>query len=122
MSFEAKIDTLIAALNDNTAALRASGSTPAATTATKAAATTEKAAPVKEKASKPSKPAGPTKEEVVAAAKAYASEHTKDAAKALIKKHGGADLASLPEANWAAFVEATKGAPEDETAEEDDGL
>ena len=96
--------------------------TPAATTATKAAATTEKAAPVKEKASKPSKPAGPTKEEVVAAAKAYASEHTKDAAKALIKKHGGADLASLPEANWAAFVEATKGAPEDETAEEDDGL
>ena len=71
---------------------------------------------------KATKAAGPTREEVDAAAKAYAKEHGKPAAKALITKHGGTDLASIPEKAWAAFVADTKNAPADEPAEDDDGL
>jgi hypothetical protein len=64
-------------------------------------------------------PVVPTREAVTAAAKAVVKHFNggKDEAKALIKKHGGADLASLPEANLAAFIadcEATIRGDEDE--------
>lgn len=110
MSLEAKIDSLIVALNENTAAMKASG----------ASAAKSPDAPAKGKAAKA--PAGPTREEVTAAATAYAKEHGKAAAKALISKHGGKDLASLPEKSWSAFIEATKEAPGEGEEDEDDGL
>lgn len=111
MSLEAKIEALTAALNENTAAIKAAGGA-----APKSADAGEKKGP-----GRPPKAKGPTMEEVTAAAKAYATEHGKPAAKALIAKHGGADLKSLPESAWAAFVEDTKNAPEADP-EDDDGL
>lgn len=114
MSFEEKIEKLTAALIENTAALRAAGGSAPKTETKADAKAGAKATGTKAKV--------PTKDEVTAAAKAYATEHGKPAAKALIAKHGGADLASLPEANYAAFIAATKEAPEADEPEDDDGL
>lgn len=112
MSLEQKIEALTEALNANTAALKAAKGGAAAS----APAESERRGP-----GRPAKPKGPTMEEVTAAAKAYATAHGKPAAKALIAKHGGDDLKSLPESAWAAFVEDTKNAPA-EPEDEDDGL
>lgn len=116
MSLEAKIEALTGALTENTAALKAAmaaGVVPSGKGGDAAPA----------KGGKGAKAAGPTREEVDAAAKAFAKEHGKPAAKALIAKHGGADLASIPEKAWAAFVADTKNPPAaEEPAEDDDGL
>lgn len=64
----------------------------------------------------------PTAEEVAEVAKAHMAKHGKPATKKLIQDHGGADLASLPEGNRAAFIAAAKAAMEDGGDDDDDGL
>lgn len=109
MSLEAKIDALIVALDKNTAARLAGGGGDAG------AAKADKPA----KAGKTAKV--PTEEEVKAAGTAYAKQHGKAPAKALIAKFGK-DLASIPEDKRAAFIAACAEAPEAEEEDEDDDL
>ena len=108
MSLEAKIDALIVALNENTAARKGeAAATPAAA----------------DKPKPPAKAKGPTKDDLTAAAKAFASQHGKPAWKALLGKFGATDLNSVAEKDYAAVIAASQEAPvADKPEAEDDGL
>lgn len=105
MSLEESIVKLAAALDANTAALKAAGTAAPAAAATKPAATKPAAAPA---AAKPKH----SREELAAAAGAYKEKTDATQAKALIAEHGKAEkLKDVADANldalYDAFVSAT---------------
>lgn len=125
---ETLIQSLIAALNANTAAL--GGATPEEATGAAAAATTTTAAKAKPAAAaakaKPAAPKGPAREEVVALLTRLKDEQGAAAAKALVVSPGGAEkMAAIPDANLKAVFDAATAAlaGEDGAGDgDDDGL
>jgi hypothetical protein len=136
MALEEKIEKLNATMEKVLARLEAgasiTGAAAVAATAPKAEkpAKAEKAAPVAPpKAEKPAKAKAPSVEDAMAAATEYSKANGRPAAKALIKQHGGQDVASIPEGKRAAFIAACQPAEdeaeeeaEEEAEDEDDGL
>lgn len=118
------LETLIEALNANTAAIL--GNAGAATTAaTKSEATSTTAATKGTKGTKTTKPevASPkhTVEEVQAAAVAVKDKFGSPAATELIKEHGKAEkLKDIKPENYDAFVEACEAKVAEEAEAEDD--
>ena len=108
MSLEQKIEALTAAIEANTAALKAGGGAAASTSKATATKTT--------KEEKPKAPAH-TREEMAALVRKVKAEKGEDAAKGIIKEVGGVEkLADIPDAK----IDAVFDAATEKLAEEED--